>query len=79
MDDETSAGPWFYVGEHDVFPEEFLRIVGFSGDRRKAFPGEHRDVLTADFWVGLQNPHRRGEVLEPFPYPTSKRSRARSR
>src|SRR6185503_2509662 len=26
--EETGAEPWYYVGPHDIFPEEFLTFLG---------------------------------------------------
>jgi isocitrate dehydrogenase kinase/phosphatase len=74
-DEELAAEPWFYVGQNDVFPEEFLQFMGFTELQRRAFLEEHREVLTADFWLGLQKRHVSGEVLDVFPYPPSKRLR----
>ena len=37
-DEEEMAGePWFFVGAHDVFPEEFLPFMGLSGALREVF------------------------------------------
>jgi hypothetical protein len=38
-DDEMSAEPWYSVGDHDVFPEEFASFLGLSPDLRHIFPG----------------------------------------
>jgi isocitrate dehydrogenase kinase/phosphatase len=74
--EEMSAEPWFYVGENDVFPEEFIRFMGLTADQRETFMAAHADVVTADFWRGLQGRHNGAEVLDIFPYPPSKRLRA---
>jgi isocitrate dehydrogenase kinase/phosphatase len=78
LDDELRAEPWFYVGEHDVFPEEFLRFLGLSEAHRRLFLAAHADLLTASFWRELQQRHRAGEVIDVFPYPPAKRLRAAS-
>ena len=75
IDEEMSAEPWFYVGEKDVFPEEFLQFMGLNPHQRRVFLEAHGDVLTADFWLGLQARHEDGQVLDVFPYPPSKRLR----
>ena len=41
-DDELAAEPWFYVGENDVFPEEFIRFLGLRGRLRGLLPGRPR-------------------------------------
>jgi isocitrate dehydrogenase kinase/phosphatase len=73
-DEEEMAGePWFFVGENDVFPEEFLPFLGLDDAAREAFLSQHRDLLTVGFWTELQEQHRQGHVPEVFPYPRSKR------
>ncbi len=72
-EDEMAAEPWFYVGEHDVFPEEFLPFLGLGGELRRVFLEAHGEILTAAFWRKLQDRHRAGEVLDVLPYPFSKR------
>ena len=78
-EEEMAAEPWFYVGEDDVFPEEFIQFLGFAPEQRRVFLEEHADVLTADFWLGLQKRIRQGEVLDIFPYPPGKRLRSAPR
>lgn len=72
-DEEMAAEPWFYVGEHDVFPEEFLPFLGLRGELLRVFLEAHGEILTAAFWRKLQDRHRAGEVLDVLPYPASKR------
>lgn len=71
LDEETSAEPWFYVGENDVFPEEFGAFLGLKGPLRDTFLAEHGDLLTPAFWVEMQGRIRAGEILDVFPYPAS--------
>jgi len=70
---EMAGEPWFFVGEHDVFPEEFLAFLGLTGENRRLFLEAHGEVLTADFWRALQARHRAGEVLDVLPYLSSRR------
>jgi len=76
-DDEEVLGaePWFYVGENDIFPEEFIRFLGFRPAARETFLGAHADLLTADFWRRMQARHRAGEVIDIFPYRPNRRLR----
>lgn len=74
-DEEMSADPWFYVGEHDVFPEEFIRFLGLDPDQRAHFERLHGELLSASWWRELKARHESGEVLDIFPYPPSKRLR----
>ena len=73
LDEEMSSEPWFYVGDKDVFPEEFLRFLGFSGPLREVFLAAHGDLLTADFWRKMQARHNAGEIMDIFPYKQSRR------
>jgi len=72
-DEETAGEAWFYVGENDVFPEEFLRFLGLQDRLREVFVAAHGDVLTAGFWRGMQERHRAGEVVDIFPYRDNQR------
>ncbi len=73
VDEELSADPWFYVGPHDIFPEEFIRFFGLSPDLREVFLQAHGDLLGVGFWTNLQARHRAGEVVDIFAYKQSKR------
>ncbi len=72
-DEEMSAEPWFYVGEHDVFPEEFANFLGLPKDQRVVFCETHGELLTADFWRDLRTRHEQNELIDVFPYPQAKR------
>jgi isocitrate dehydrogenase kinase/phosphatase len=73
-DDEELAGePWFFVGENDVFPEEFLPFLGLEGELRDAFMDAHRDLMSVEFWSSMQAEHRAGRVPDVMPYPASRR------
>ncbi|HTT70409.1 MAG TPA: bifunctional isocitrate dehydrogenase kinase/phosphatase [Anaeromyxobacteraceae bacterium] len=74
-EDETGGEPWFYVGENDVFPEEFLTFLGLPERLRNAFLAAHGEILTADFWRRMQARHRAGEIVDIFPYRESRRLR----
>ncbi len=71
--EEETGGDWFYVGERDVFPEEFLTFLPFRGARRDLFLKHHGDLLTPEFWLRLQEEHRAGRVVDIFPYPPERR------
>ncbi len=76
-EDERDDGgePWFYVGEHDVFPEEFSRFLGLAGPAREAFLAVHGDLLRPHWWIAVQERIRRGEFPDFFPYPPPRRLR----
>jgi isocitrate dehydrogenase kinase/phosphatase len=73
LEDEFSAEPWFYVGEQDVFPEEFKAFLVPPGRIRDAFLDAHGNLLDTAFWQGVQRRLAAGEVVDVFPYPRDAR------
>jgi isocitrate dehydrogenase kinase/phosphatase len=75
--DETSEadGPPFFVGANDVFPEEFDRFLGLTGELRTAFLDAHGELLAPRFWREMQRRIRAGEYPDFFPYPAARRLR----
>jgi len=76
-EEELAAEPWFYVGEHDVFPEEFNSFLVPSGPVREAFLQAHGDLLTVEFWQDVQRRLAEGEIVDVFPYRREARLRRR--
>jgi isocitrate dehydrogenase kinase/phosphatase len=74
-DEELSAEPWYYVAEHDVFPEEFRRFLGLPPELRKVFEQRHSDIYDPAFWRNMQERHLRGELVDIYPYPGHRRLR----
>jgi isocitrate dehydrogenase kinase/phosphatase len=68
IEEEFAAEPWFFVGEQDVFPEEFSAFLVPPGDVRDAFLRAHADLLDVEFWQRVQRRLRAGEVVDVFPY-----------
>ncbi|HQQ78275.1 MAG TPA: bifunctional isocitrate dehydrogenase kinase/phosphatase [Thermoanaerobaculia bacterium] len=75
--DEEAGGDdaSFFVGEHDVFPEEFLMFMGLRGPAREAFLERHADLLGVRFWLEAQRRERAGEIVDVYPYPLEARLR----
>lgn len=67
-EDEWSAEPSFFVGESDVFPEEFRAFLVPPGTLRDAFLQAHGDLLDVRYWRDTQARVRTGEILDVFPY-----------
>jgi len=67
-EDETRAEPWFYVGQNDVFPEQFANFLGLPKRLRETFMQDHQDLLTADYWRSLKSCHEADKLLEVIPY-----------
>jgi isocitrate dehydrogenase kinase/phosphatase len=66
-DDEMRAEPWFFVGEHDVFPETFRNFLPL-GSASVAVLRRHNDLFAPQFWRETQERIRVGEALEVLPY-----------
>ena len=73
--EEVSSEPWYYVGERDIFPEEFRSFLGLRKDLLHTFLAHHEELLHVDFWRRMQDLHHRGEVVDIFPYRSSSRLR----
>ena len=67
-EDEMRAESWFYVGKHDIFPEEFIRFLAIDDPLRNAFLETHGDLLTASYWRGIKQLHLDNRAPEVAPY-----------
>ena len=67
-EDEMRAESWFYVGDNDVFPETFLKFLGFEGRLRDVFLEKHGEILEAGWWRALQERLAAGDLVEVLPY-----------
>ncbi len=74
-EDEWAGEPWYYVGERDIFPEEFRTFLGLKGELLEAFLAHHAELLEVAYWQDMQALHLRGEVLDIYPYRSSRRLR----
>jgi isocitrate dehydrogenase kinase/phosphatase len=72
-EEEMAAEPWYYVGELDVFPEEFTAFLVPPAPLRDIFLGAHADLLTVAYWRDMQQRQKAGEVVDIFPYSASRR------
>ena len=69
-DDETTPGlDTFYVGPHDVFPEQFPSFLGVEAGLRDALIRAHGEIFDVRWWLDLQRRLRAGEALDVPPYP----------
>ena len=67
-EDEMSGEPWYSIGPHDVFPEEFPPFLFADLGQRRLFSRLHGELYDADYWKGLQATIRDGKVIDVFPY-----------
>ncbi len=72
-DEEMAAEPWFQVGPHDVFPEQFPNFLFRAGPQRELFMRIHGALADPRHWQRKQAQIEAG-FDEPFyPYPESRR------
>jgi isocitrate dehydrogenase kinase/phosphatase len=67
-EDEMRAEAWFHVNENDVFPETFIQFLGFDAHLKEVFMRVHGEIMSADWWRGIQQRLTEGDVLEVLPY-----------
>jgi len=75
IEDEMSAEPYYSVGAHDVFPEQFAKFLVSDPVARDVFLEKHADLMQPEFWAGKQERIRAGVQEEIFPYPEAVRFR----
>jgi isocitrate dehydrogenase kinase/phosphatase len=68
-EDELSAEPWYPVGRHDVFPEQFEKFLLGNDKIRHYFLKYHAELLTRDYWQSHKERILAGVVEDVFPYP----------
>jgi isocitrate dehydrogenase kinase/phosphatase len=70
-ENEMASEPWFYVGENDVFPEEFIKFLGLRAPLRDVFCEHHNDLFEVSFWQQAQQMIQAGELPHIYPYARS--------
>jgi isocitrate dehydrogenase kinase/phosphatase len=68
-DEEMHAGAWYYVGDNDVFPEQFPRFLGLDPGQQEALLAAHGEIFTVGWWLELQKRIKAGELVDVPPYP----------
>jgi len=66
--DEFSREPYFHVGPNDIFPEQFGQFIFRDKKIRKIFDKLHGDLFDVNFWIGVQDRIRKGDMIDVFPY-----------
>jgi len=67
-EDEMRPDSWYYVGDNDIFPAEFIKFLSMDNDLKALFLEIHGDLLTAGYWREIKHAHLEGQVLEVVPY-----------
>ena len=70
-EDEMAAEPWYPVGKHDIFPEQFGTFLLGNAVIKKYFLKHHADLLTYAYWQERKLRIQDGMVDDVFPYPQS--------
>lgn len=68
-EDEMASEPWYPIGKHDVFPEQFGRFLLGNSKIHHYFMKHHADLLTRAWWQAHKDRILAGEVQDIFPYP----------
>ena len=74
-EEEMSAEPYWAIGAHDVFPEQFEYFLVSDPRARSIFLERHADLMDPEFWLGKQAHIREGVQEDVFPYPETARFR----
>lgn len=68
FEDEMLADSWYFVGNNDIFPEEFIRFLAMNDELKEKFMKYHQDLLTAEYWRAVKASHNKGEISLVVPY-----------
>jgi isocitrate dehydrogenase kinase/phosphatase len=68
-EDEMSAEPWYPIGKHDVFPEQFDKFLLGNAKIKKYFMKHHADLLSPSWWARKKELIASGVIEDVFPYP----------
>jgi isocitrate dehydrogenase kinase/phosphatase len=67
-DDVMRPDAWFFVGQNDIFPEEFMKFLSMDADLCQLFLKVHGDLLTAKYWREVKELQLAGEAPLVVPY-----------
>ncbi len=73
LPDDDRGAEAFYVGSHDVFPEQFPRFLGMDDRLRAALIEAHGEIFSVRWWQAMQDAVRDGRHLDVPPYPSDGR------
>ncbi len=72
-EEEMASEPWYSVGRHDVFPEEWKTFLLGDPRIRATMLELHPEIFEASYWQGLKERIEQGYIEDVFPYPEEKR------
>ncbi|MBE29126.1 bifunctional isocitrate dehydrogenase kinase/phosphatase [bacterium] len=70
---EMASEPWYFVGQNDVFPEEFRYFMLPNPYMKEVFNKKYKKLLDADYWVSVQEKIKEYGVMDYYPYGSEKR------
>ena len=72
-EEEMASEPWYYVGQNDVFPEEFKYFMLPNKFMKETFNNHYKKLLDADYWISIQEKIQENGVMDYYPYGSEKR------
>ena len=70
---ELASEPWYYVGQNDVFPEEFRYFMLPNPYMKEVFNRNYKKLLDANYWISIQEKIKNNGVMDYYPYGSEKR------
>ena len=67
-DEEMHHGAWYFVGDDDVFPEQFTEFLGLPRRFREVLIARHGEIFTVPWWHGVQDKLNAGHFFDISPY-----------
>lgn len=67
-DEEMHHGAWFYVGDNDVFPEQFPRFLGLTPEQERCLIETHGEIFNVRWWLEIQQALTSSTPPEISPY-----------
>jgi isocitrate dehydrogenase kinase/phosphatase len=65
---EMASEPWYPIGDHDVFPEEFIHFMTGNPELRKLISEHSSELFDADYWKSIQQDILNHHYHDVFPY-----------
>ena len=72
-EEEMASEPWYSVGRHDVFPEEWKTFLLGDPTIRETMLALHPEIFEANYWQTQKMRIEAGHIEDVFPYPDEKR------
>ena len=67
-EEAMASKPWYYVGDDDVFPEEFKFFMFSNNKNKKILNQNYKKLLNVNYWQQVQKKLKQGKVENYYPY-----------